>query len=372
MHSLEAAGHGGTRWRRAQNSLDTLYCAGLSEHCKKRETCQKRLGKLLFRFETAMSIVTVTGANGYIASHVVAQLLSKNYIVHAAVRDPEGAGSAHLKDLPEAAERLKFFKASFDEGSYDSACSGAMCVFHMASPISLSSSDATDGQADYVDPAVGGTLSVLRSAVKAGIRSVVITSSMSAMAPVPEPDVKTEEHWSDPEGQKTRNSWYGASKTLAERAAWDFVKALPVEQSIRLATICPTMVVGPALQATVGGTMGRIKAIASGQWPAKVPNDSMSLIDVRDTAAHHVAAFELQKEGRFMSLVESWHWTELIKAFKAAKPDMPTPEPLDADAAPARPTQFDLTRMKSLGVNERPMNVIIAESVAHLVERGLL
>lgn len=133
-----------------------------------------------------------------------------------------------------------------------------------------------------------------------------------------------------------------------------------------------TVQVGPMLQAGVNMTMERIVAIASGKWPTKIPNDSMSLIDVRDCAAHHVAAFEGKRDGRFMSLVESWHWNDLIKAFKAVCPNMSDPEPLGPDVELATPTRFDTTRMKSLGVEERPMDVIIADSVAFLRDRKIL
>lgn len=312
-----------------------------------------------------MSVVSVTGANGFIASHIVAQLLNKGHIVRAAVRNPEGASASHLLKLP-GSENLKLFKASLqDEASYDAAIEGAACVFHTASPIGVENSQ--DGEKDYIAPAVEGVANVMRSIARTpSVKFVVMTSSMSAVAPHPAPDVKNEEHWSDPDGQRSRGSWYGASKTLAERTATEAIASMPEASRPQFAAICPTMVWGPMLQGGVNATMKNLVNIATGKWPAKVPNDSMSLIDVRDCAAHHIAAFEQRKEGRFMSVAASWHWKDIFAAVQAAYPSMPSPAPLDEGEVPATPTQFDNTRMRSLGFQERSMDVIIAESVEYL------
>lgn len=95
------------------------------------------------------------------------------------------------QDIPGAAERLTFFKASLMEpGSYDAACAGAACVIHMASPLVSGGTD--DGENVFIKPAVEGTVNVLQSCVKGGVQFVVLTSSMSAIAPKPEPEVKDE------------------------------------------------------------------------------------------------------------------------------------------------------------------------------------
>jgi len=314
--------------------------------------------------------VAVTGANGFIAAHIVKLLLSKGYTVHGTVRDPSNPAKVdHLKCLPKAAENLKMFKADLlSEGCFDEAFKGCHCVFHAASPL-LHQTD--DPENELIKPALFGTLNVLKSCERVGVKVVIQTSSMSAVAPQPEPRIKNETHWSDPEEQKKRGSWYGASKTLAERAVVEYLAKMTADSAFRLARICPTFVVGPMLQPKVNLTMGAFAGFAKGTGK-EIKNDSMSFIDVRDCAAHHVAAYEGGHEGRFMSLVESWPWTVIYAALKHCHPEMITPKPFEAGTKPKRASQHDSTRMKSLGVNERSMMQLIRESVDVCRERGLL
>jgi len=316
--------------------------------------------------------VAVTGASGYLGSAIVKLLLEKGYKVRGTVRDPSNPNKVnHLVALPNAAENLTLFHADLiEEGSFDDVFKGCHCVFHSASP--LPSHEAKDPENEIIKPAVFGTLNVLRSCEKAGVEVVVITSSMAAAAPRPAPAVKSEKHWSDPEEQKKRRSFYGASKTLAERAAVEFLAKMPLESAFRLVRICPTLVVGPMLQPKLNTSMRYFAACARGSRHKEIVNDSMSLIDVRDCAAHHVAAYEGGHEGRFFSLVESWPWSVIYSALKHFIPELKCPKPMAKRTKPAEATQFDHTRMKYLGVNERSMMQVIKEAVEVCRERGLL
>jgi len=315
--------------------------------------------------------VTVTGANGFIASHIIKILLEKGYHVRGTVRDTSNPEKInHLKNLPNANRLLDLFEAELcDDSSFDEIFKGCACVFHTASPVIKKPEDPIN---ELIKPAVEGTLKVLKSCESAGVESVVLTSSMSAVAPRPEPPVKSEEHWSNPDEQKKRGSWYGASKTLAEKAAVDFVEKMPQENRIRLVRVCPTWTVGPMLQPTTNFTMKRFAECVSGTALSQIPNDSISFIDVRDTAAHHVAAFEGEHVGRFMSVVESWHWREVIALMKSKHPKMPLPKQLETGTAIVRPTQFDNSRMKSLLVSERSMKEVIEETLDYCRLKGLL
>src|SRR5688572_25510098 len=141
--------------------------------------------------------ICVTGASGFVAAHVIRELLERGRTVRGTVRSVEDlAKYDYLTSLPGAAERLTLVPAELlAEGSYDGACAGCDAVIHTASPYVV---DVKDPQRDLVDPAVEGTLNVLRSAARARVRRVVLTSSMAAISDEPVPGkVFTEDDWNE-------------------------------------------------------------------------------------------------------------------------------------------------------------------------------
>eukprot|EP00913_Durusdinium_trenchii_P015936 g14975.t1 len=239
----------------------------------------------------SVSLLTLDplSAGGFIASHIVKLLLERGHVVRGTLRDAKDPRKTeHLMALPGASERLSLFSASLLEpNAFDEAVQGCRGVFHTASPL-VPGKGVEDPETLVLRPAIEGTLNVLRSCQKAGtVKTVVLTSSMSAVAPVPEPPLK-------------------------------------------LATICPTMVLGPMLQPEVNMTMGAFRGWLKNGVPGhpKCQNDSMSFVDVRDCAAQHVAAMEMEdKAGRFMSLDCSIHWNDLAVLMKSLYPSMPAAEP---------------------------------------------
>ncbi|KAK4278711.1 hypothetical protein QN277_016519 [Acacia crassicarpa] len=126
-------------------------------------------------------VVCVTGASGFIASWLVKLLLLRGYTVKATVRDPNDSKKVqHLLELEGARERLSLMKADLlEEGSFDSAVEGCEGVFHTASPVSV---DVKDPQTELIDPALKGTLNVLKSCAKSpSLKRVVLTSSIATM-----------------------------------------------------------------------------------------------------------------------------------------------------------------------------------------------
>jgi cinnamoyl-CoA reductase len=328
----------------------------------------------------AMKVV-VTGANGFLASHIVKQLLEKGHTVHACVRDASQTDRvAHLQNLDHADSHLKLFSSgdlAQPQDQFDAPMEGCDAVFHAATPLNVKlGASASDGESDIYKPAMVSTQEILDCISRhPSVQTLILTSSMSAVAPQPEPPMKDESHWSDPEAQKARGSWYGATKTVQEQMVTKWVQEKKAGE-FRYVAICPTMVLGPSLNhnAAASGTMGKLLDwLQTGdKCGTKVPNDSMSWIHVEDCAAMHVAALEQpHTSGRYMALVESWHWNELLSCMKQVYPKLPDFVPIP-DQDKITPTKFNLQKMNSLGVKVRSMETILKESVDFLEAAGAL
>jgi len=309
--------------------------------------------------------VAVTGADGFIGSHVVNILLSKGYMVRGTVQDLDPARVDFLKLLPKASENLSLFKGELlDEGCFDSVFQGCDCVFHLASPTLKHQREMKSPEDEMIDQGVRGMLNVLQSCKKACVKAVVITSSMCAASPKPDrPRIINESHWADHEVQMKKGAYHAASKTLAERAAVEFLAKMSTESAFRLVRICPAFTVGPMLQPTVNSSMERFAAMCCGGHHERIRNDSISMIDVRDTAAHHVAAYEKGLEGRFFSTTEAWPWTLIYKALEYYCPQMNWPAPLPRGTKLLPTREYSKTRMNVLGVKERSLMKVLGDAV---------
>ncbi|CAL9028435.1 unnamed protein product [Prunus brigantina] len=238
--------------------------------------------------------VCVTGAGGFAASWVVNLLLSKDYVVHGTVRQPGASKYAHLNKLEKASENLKLFKADLlDYDSLRSAVEGCSGVFHVASPAVLS---------ELLEPAVKGTLNVLKACVEAKVKRVVVVSSIAAIVMNPDwpkgqpfwrPNlVKDETCWSVPEYIKTTKKWYYLSKTEAESQALEYGK----RNELEVVTVCPSIVLGPILQSTlnlsssllVGTVKGGLESLEYNYW---------TLVDVRDLAEALLLVYNKSEAG---------------------------------------------------------------------------
>ncbi|XP_021801564.1 tetraketide alpha-pyrone reductase 1-like isoform X1 [Prunus avium] len=316
-------------------------------------------------------VVCVTGASGFIASWLVKLLLQRGYIVKATVRDPnDSKKTEHLLALDGAKERLHLFQADLiEEGSFDAAVDGCEGVFHTASPVLFS---ATNPQAELIDPAVKGTLNVLKSCVKfATVKRVVLTSSMAAVKqngrPLT-PDVVIDETWfSDPLLCESLKQWYVLSKTLAEEAAWKFAEG----NGIDLVTINPSFVIGPLLQPSLNPTVEMILNLKN-----EFEDVSSSIYissDVRDVASAHVQAFEVPSaNGRYCLVGHVTSMAEVLKILHELHPSLFPPEKYE-EANPSEPTyQVSQEKAKSLGVSFLPLEVSLRDTVESLREKGFL
>ncbi|VDP12082.1 unnamed protein product [Onchocerca flexuosa] len=227
--------------------------------------------------------VLVTGASGFIGIHCVQQLLKENYTVRGTIRDLNNHVKVEpLKQLEGAAERLELVEADLEsDQGWSQATTDCTYVLHVASPFPIVTDESV------ISTAVDGTLRVLRAVAKSSVKKVVLTSSCCAINEGHEDMTRTfdENDWSNIDSTNINN--YIKSKTLAEKAAWDFVDKEDVK--FKLTVINPALVVGPLLHNERGTSIDVIRRFLNNEVPA-VPVVQFGLVDVRDVAKAHIHA----------------------------------------------------------------------------------
>jgi nucleoside-diphosphate-sugar epimerase len=232
--------------------------------------------------------VLVTGGSGFIGGHCILRLLEQGFEVRTTVRslDREAAVRAVLSDAGmKNGDSLTFVAADLmSDAGWAAAVAGCDFVLHVASPVHV---ERVDNEDEVIRPAIEGTLRVLSAARDAGVKRVVLTSAFHAVAWGHPHDghVFTEEDWSDLDGPGVTP--YTKSKTLAEAAAWDFVRA--EGGSLELVTLLPVAVMGPLMGAEISGSNNIVRRMLSGGMPA-FPDVWIPIVDVRDVAIAHVLA----------------------------------------------------------------------------------
>lgn len=257
-----------------------------------------------------MYTVVVTGGSGFIASHCIVQLLRAGHRVRASVRglERENAVRALLRRAGvDAGERLSFVVADLEhDDGWAGAMAGCDYALHVASPFP---SGLPRHEDDLIVPARDGALRVLRFARDAGVKRVVMTSSFAAIGyghpRRTEPFDETV--WSDLSGEVAA---YPKSKTLAERAAWDFIQR--EGGALELSVINPVAVFGPVLGPDYSTSIGLIRRMLDGGLPG-CPQLHFGAVDVRDVADLHLRAMTdpaangerfLAVAGDFMSVLQ--------------------------------------------------------------------
>ena len=318
----------------------------------------------------------IAGASGLAGSNIVKAALERGYSVNGTLRDHTAPAKApYLQALPSGEDRLRLFSAEMSEpGAFDDALASTDCVFiaclipMYAGPTGTPAREMDDeqGYAEIIMPTVDGCLDIMRSAVRQGVKKIVICSSTSSTNPNPPVAIKNEvDHWSDEKQQCQAKKYTSAAKTVMEKAAIRFAE----ENGVRLCIIMPTGLYGPAilpahlkhnpyawLQRVIQGGEAR---------HSKVPNDSASMIHLHDLAALFLAAYENPSaSGRYYGVVDSWHWQDLYAELQKSLPDMKMPEPLTEPAL--APTGFDFSRRDSLGVPIRDIPTLMRQTVEWL------
>ncbi|XP_028796343.1 putative anthocyanidin reductase [Neltuma alba] len=270
----------------------------------------------------------VTGATGYIGSWLVESLLERGCFVHATVRDP--AKSMHLVSLWTASERLRLFRADLDEdGSYDEAVNGCDGVFHVAASMQFHVPDDQHHdleayvEANILDPAIKGTISLLKSCLKSKtVKRVVFTSSISTITakesngkykPIVDEScqIQVDQVWNS----KVTGWVYALSKLLTEEAAFKFAQ----ENGIDLVSVITTTVAGPFFTASVPSSVKVLLSPITGETEffkilsaVNSRMGSLGVVHIEDICSAHIFLMEHTKaEGRYICCSQSCSLSKL-------------------------------------------------------------
>ncbi|KAH9754842.1 Epimerase domain-containing protein [Citrus sinensis] len=304
--------------------------------------------------------VCVTGAGGFLASWVVKLLLSRDYFVHGTAREPSDEKNARLYELEKASENLKLFKADLlDYDSVKSAIVGCNGVFHIACP-------APSTTMELLEPAVKGTLNVVKACLEAKVKRVIVVSSGVA-------------------------NWYCLSKTEAESEALEFGK----KTGLDVVTICPNLVLGPLLQSKVNTSslvlIKLLKENSSAACPVTVgtgvlqflnaflssnkqflssiytegyeslENKLRMIVDVRDVAEALLLAYEkAEAEGRYICTAHMIRARDLVDKLKSLYPNYNYPKSFTEKEDEVMLTS---EKLQKLGWSYRSLEETLVDSV---------
>ncbi|HRP11541.1 MAG TPA: aldehyde reductase [Terricaulis sp.] len=259
----------------------------------------------------AGELVLVTGGSGFIGAHCIMQLLEAGYQVRTSVRSPKREADVRAmlaQGGVDAGERLSFAAADLmSDAGWAEAAAGCTYVLHVASPFPPEIPKHED---EVIVPARDGALRVLKAARDAGVKRVVLTSSYAAIGYGQPEQAKPfdETNWTDPNGADVRA--YVKSKTLAERAAWDFMAR--EGGALELSVVNPVGVLGPVLGADYSTSILLVKRLLDGDMPG-CPRLYFGIVDVRDVAAMHLTCMThpaakgerfLAVAGEFLSIAQ--------------------------------------------------------------------
>ncbi len=265
-----------------------------------------------------MSTVLVTGGSGFIGSHAILQLLAEGHRVRTTVRSlkREPDVRAMLKAAgAQAEDRLTFIEADLEkDAGWTNAAASCDYVLHVASPFPLKAPKHED---ELIVPARDGALRVLRAARDAGVQRVVLTSSFAAIGygHAPQTAAFDESNWTDLNGNRPVPA-YQKSKTIAERAAWDFIAK--EGGALELSVVNPVGVFGPVLGPDYATSIVIVQRLMEGTVPG-CPRLSFGIVDVRDVVDLHLRAMTntAAKGERFLAVAgESVAFVEVAKLLK--------------------------------------------------------
>jgi nucleoside-diphosphate-sugar epimerase len=261
-----------------------------------------------------METVMVTGGSGFLGGWCVVELLRRGYRVRTTVRDPsrEPEVRAAVGSEVDPEDRLAVLAADLrSDEHWQKAIDGCDYVLHVASPFPPSQPKDPD---ELIVPARDGTLRVLRAALDADVRRVVVTSSVAAVRGGHDDATRplTEEDWTDP--ADTSLTPYVRSKTIAEQAAWDLVRERDAVE--KLAVVNPGAILGPVLSDNRSFSLELVERLLNGV--PGTPRIGFSIVDVRDVADLELRAMLAPEAGgeRFIAVAQFRWMSEVAEVLR--------------------------------------------------------
>lgn len=267
--------------------------------------------------------VLLTGASGFLGTHTIIQLLNKGYAVTGTLRSLDRAKSIRelIGNHTDHANKLTLVEADLtDEAIWFDLMKGVDYVQHIASPFPRA---LPKHENDLIIPARSGTLNILKAAAENKVSRVVMTSSVASIVygkTENELDNRlTEKDWTD-ETNIRDSTPYFRSKTIAEKAAWDFIRQS--NTPLELTTILPGAILGPVLENDFGTSANIVIKMLDGSSPA-VPKIGFDIVDVRSVADLLIRAMEMPQAAnqryiasagymtfKEIALTLKWHYPE--------------------------------------------------------------
>ncbi|KAL2850622.1 hypothetical protein BJY01DRAFT_261408 [Aspergillus pseudoustus] len=333
--------------------------------------------------------ILITGASGFLATHVVDAFLQAGYAVRGTVRSQETADKVRLT-FSNFADKLSFAIVSdiAQPNAFDEAVKGVGGVIHTASPFQF---QVDDNERDLLRPAIEGTKNLLRSIQKYApdVKRVVITSSFAAMVDPFKGNrpghTYNESDWNPLTYEDATKKYvttevaYLASKALAERAAWDFVAA--EKPSFDLAAICPPVIYGPNTNYTASlaalnassADIYRLMAPASKSSNDVPTNSYWTCVDVRDVAEAHLKAFQISEAGgqRFFIASGNFSYQQIADIMREEFPELRDRVPVGTPGAGLGGVElYEVDSSKSkriLGIKYRSLKETVIDSARSLL-----
>jgi len=236
--------------------------------------------------------VLLTGVNGFLGSHAAIQLLERGYEVIGTLRQLKNADETRriIGNYTKNIDSLQLVEADLmDETVWEKLTAGVDYVQHIASPFP---EKVPDNEDELIQPALKGTLNVLKAAAANHVRRTVITSSLTAIIYGRKGEARNgtfdETQWTNTDTKEDITAYF-KSKTLAEQAAWEFM--LTDKSGMKLTTVCPAGIIGPVLENYYSLSVGLVTTLMD-EKNTSIPNVGYDIIDVRSVADLLIKAME--------------------------------------------------------------------------------